>query len=130
MQARQPHPVRFDANGAQNLRPFPGARGLDRSNAWIFMGSIAGVKRSRDRMGSIACPLDVDPFAFRWPVEGLHGVLVLTDEQRREKAIRLVQALLRDGAEMICLLMTDERTASFHYAAHRSGMQQGDDVES
>jgi hypothetical protein len=122
MHAREPHQTRFNATGAQHLRPFPGARSWDRSNAWIFMGSIGGARRSRERKGSIICPLDVDPFAFKWPVEGLYGVLVRTDEERKPKALRLVQAFLRDGAEMVCVL-TDDAQASFHYADHRSGLQ-------
>ncbi len=126
MQARQPHPPRYNATGSTLLRPFPGGRGMDRSNPWIFMGSIGGMKKARARRGAIVCPLDVDPFAFEWPVRGLYGVLVRADEQRREKAIRLVQALLRDGAEMICVLL-DEGSASFHYPAHRSGMTTSDE---
>jgi hypothetical protein len=123
MRARQPHPPRYDATAAQRLRPFPGARGWDRTNAWIFMGSIGGARKSRERKGSIICPLDIDPFAFRWPVSGLYGVLVRTDDERKEKAIRLVQAFLRDGAEMVCVL-TDDAKTSFHYAAHRSGINE------
>lgn len=128
MQARQPHPPRFNATAPQQLRAFPGARGWDLSNAWCFIGSIAMVRRSRERKGSLICPLDIDPMAFAWPVDGIHGVLVRCDEERREKALRLVQAFLRDGAQMVCVLSSDAHT-TYHYADHKAGFNNDGEID-
>jgi hypothetical protein len=127
MRLREPHPVRYDATGAQQLRPFPGTASWIRDNLWIFMGTVRGVRQARQRKGAGICPIDIDPFAFRWPVQGLFGVLVRVDEDRRELALRLVQAMLRDGAEMVCVLSDDAKT-TFHYAAHRSGLNNDEEM--
>lgn len=88
---------------APRLRDFPGGRALDRSNPVIYMGSIAGVKKCRARRGAIVCPLDIDPLAFRWPVEGL-SVAVIGDDGREDAAERLNLALIRDRAKLVVLV--------------------------
>ncbi len=121
MLAREARPVTYNATGAR-LRPFPGARGWDTTNPWIYMGSIAGVKRARQRRGCLICPNDIDPLAFEWPVSGIYGVLVLTDADKRDRAARLLQALIRDGAEMVACV-SEDGLCTFHCSAHRSGLQ-------
>lgn len=99
MKAREQSPVKFDPT-APLLRQFPGTLGMDRSNTWIYIGSIQGVRKARLRKGSLICPLDIDPLAYQWPVKGL-GITVITDDDKHDKAVRLAQALIRDGASMV-----------------------------
>ena len=113
MFARDARP-KFDPTAAR-LRPFPGGRGLDRSNPFIYIGGVRGVKLARARRGSLICPLDIDPMAFTWPAEGLAVVLV-TDDDKIEKAARLTRALLRDGARLVVCIAAQSGETQFRYS--------------
>lgn len=90
---------KYDPTAAR-LRPFPGGRSLDRSNPWIYVASVQGTRKAKARRGALICPTDVDPMAFRWPVDGL-GVMVVTDDDKTDQARRLARALIRDGANLV-----------------------------
>ena len=112
MRARQQPPLRYDPT-APRLRPFPGGRSLDHANPYIYLGSIKGVRKARARRGSLVCPLDMDPLAFQWPVVGLQ-VLVVTDADKTPMAVRLAQALIRDGARLVVCVADDGWTSHHH----------------
>jgi hypothetical protein len=94
------------------MRAFPGARSWNRANPWIYMGSINGVKKAALKHGSIICPLDADPLSFTWPAAGL-SITVVADEKHQKEAVRLAQALIRDGAALVACV-SREGWFSFH----------------
>lgn len=97
---------------APRLRPFPGARAWNTTNPWVYVGTIAGVQKARSKPGSLVCPLDADPLSFTWPARGLQ-VTVVGEEAKWSETIRLAQALIRDGAQLVACVSREGRF-SFH----------------
>lgn len=87
----------------RNRRPVPGAASFDQSNPFIYLGTIAGVKKARARTGALVAPLDADPELFAWPVQGL-WVLLVSEPDCKELAARLAGILLREGAERVIVV--------------------------
>lgn len=112
MHAREQHTTTFDPTAPQ-LRPFPGARSWLVSNPWIYIGSIAGVKKAKRKAGCLICPLDADPLVWRWPAEGLE-ITVITDDDKVKPAMRLVQALIRDKAQRVVCIAAPSGHATYH----------------
>lgn len=85
----------------------PGSAGFNRRNPWVFVGTLNGVRRSRNKKGSLVAPLDLDPASVVWPVKDLEAVLVLTTDAQAQFAARLAGCLTRDGAAVVLVLGTD-----------------------
>lgn len=107
---------------APRLRPFPGARSWDTSNPWIYLGTIAGVQKARSRRGSIVAPLDADPMSFSWPARGL-SITVIGDDAKSYESLRVVQALIRDGASLVACVLAPSGTTHFRYSNEKANTQ-------
>jgi hypothetical protein len=88
-------------------RPLPGSRRFDAISgpATIVAGTRAGVQRIRGRNPAhyLIAPIDLDPATVAWSVNGGHLCLFCADAPE-EFLLRLVQALLADGAESVVRL--------------------------
>lgn len=98
---------------APRLRPFPGARGWNTRNPWIYVGTIAGSQKARVKPGSLIAPLDADPLSFTWPARDLQVTLIGEDAKDKE-GMRVVQALIRDGAALVVYIRAPSGHASYH----------------
>lgn len=107
---------------APRLRPFPGARAWDRSNPWVYLGTLAGTKLARARRGALVAPLDADPMSFTWPAHGLE-ITLIGDDTKRELSLRVARALLRDGAKLVACVLPASCETLFRYS-HDQGAEQ------
>jgi hypothetical protein len=87
-------------NSIRYRRPLPGASQFDRANPWCFVGTRAGIMRSRNRRGALVAPVDADPQTFEWPVKGL-SVFVVNDAGPEQAGNKIGEAMIRDGAELV-----------------------------
>lgn len=99
---------------APRLRPFPGARAWDTTNPWVYLGTMQGVKKARAKRGSLVAPIDADPLAFTWPSRGLQ-ITVIGDDAKDQEGMRVVRALMRDGAALVVYI----RSPSGHSTIHK-----------
>jgi hypothetical protein len=108
-------------------RPAPGSQGFNRADPWIFIGTRAGLDRSRAKRGSLVAPLDADPATFRWPVEDL-AVMLIADGASKDQAMPLIAALLRDGASLIVAIgPSGDKLPRWMHTAH--GHIQAQEIE-
>lgn len=73
-------------------------------NLFVYVASPTAWRmvRRREPGTTLVLPLEVDPLALRWPVEGLDIVAIAThDLPFGYDFTRLVQALERDGAKLV-----------------------------
>jgi hypothetical protein len=85
----------------------------------VICGTRAGISRYRERAARLPAhyliaPLDTDPGSMRWPVEGAPGVTLVVAGAPGEFVLRLTQALLNDGAQMVMQLREQRPFVSFH----------------
>lgn len=85
----------------------------------IICGTRAGLRRwsagaSLHPQHFLLAPTDLDPGSVEWPVAGAQGICLVTAGASDDYVLRLTQALLADGAEMIVQLR-DPHRASIHY---------------
>lgn len=107
------------SKAARDRRLTPGSRAFspDEGPAAIICGTRAGCAKHR-RLAHLPrhyllAPVDADPGSLRWPVSGAPGITVHTCGAPDEFVLRLTQALLADGAEMVMQLRPGGET-SFH----------------
>jgi hypothetical protein len=97
----------------RNRRPLPGSRRFDAVSgpATVVIGTREGMRwmRNRNPANYIAAPIDLDPAAVAWPVLGGH-LIVLEMGAPAEFVLRLIQALLADGADSIVRIGDAHRT--------------------
>lgn len=84
----------------------------------IVCGTRAGVTKYRERVSRLPqhflmAPLDADPGSMAWPVSGSPGICLVEAGAPEDFVLRLTQALLSDGAEMVVRLR-DPKPASIH----------------
>lgn len=106
---------------ARDRRALPGSRSFNihHGPALLVCGTRAGVKvfkqsAARQPQHVLLTPIDADPGSIRWPVAGAKGITLVTAGAPEEYVLRLTQALLTDGAEMVVRL-AEGSAASFHY---------------
>lgn len=103
----------------RDRRALPGSRGFvsSRGPATVICGTRKGAAKHR-RLAPVSqhyllAPLDLDPGSVSWPVKDSPGVTVQRQGAPAEFTLRLVQALLADGA-MSVVVLQDPEPASFH----------------
>lgn len=96
----------------RDRRPVPGSSAFDRTNPFVYLGTRAGVRKSRARDGALIAPLDMDPELMQWPVAGL-SVLLVADEEHKAMAARVAGVMIRDGATLVSVV-ADTGPISFH----------------
>jgi hypothetical protein len=100
---------------APRLRPFPGARSWDRSNPWVFLGTLSNRERIQSRKGALVAPLDADPMSFAWPAEGLE-IFLIGDPKKAAETERVAAALLRDGAKLVAYCLQADGIIFYRYS--------------
>lgn len=84
----------------------------------IICGTRAGVAKAKriglhsPTPGLLVAPMDIDPGSVQWPVKGAPGITVLEMGAPKDFVLRLVQALLADGAELVVTI--EDGRASIH----------------
>jgi hypothetical protein len=84
----------------------------------VICGTRTGASRYRERASKLPehyliAPLDADPGSMEWPVAGAAGVTLVVAGAPDDYVLRLTQALLADGAEMV-MQLRDQPPVSFH----------------
>jgi hypothetical protein len=84
----------------------------------IICGTRVGITKFRERANLLPqhyliAPIDMDPGSVQWPVKGSLGICLIVAGATDEYVLRLTQALLADGAELVVQLR-DPNPASFH----------------
>jgi len=83
----------------------------------VICGTRAGAAKYRRlapvKQHYLLAPLDLDPGSVSWPVKDAPGLLVARMGAAKEFLLRLVQALLADGAQLVVVLQ-DPEPASIH----------------
>lgn len=85
----------------------------------IVCGTRDGSKRFRESCARVPrhclmAPLDIDPGSVSWPVKDAPGITLIVAGAPDEFVLRLTQALLADGAQMVMQLRSTQPMTSFH----------------
>lgn len=106
----------FSPTQARDRRQVPGSRAfLTTDLAMVICGTRRGsakFARMGHHAGLLIAPLDMDPGSLSWPVKDAPGITVLEEGAPKEFVLRLVQALLGDGAKLVVTI--NEGKASIH----------------
>lgn len=85
----------------------------------IICATRTGAARYRERASKLPqhyllAPLDADPGSMRWPVSKAPGITLVVAGAPDEFVLRLTQALLGDGAQVVMQLREERPYVSFH----------------
>jgi hypothetical protein len=85
------------------MRKVPGFHGFNRADPWICLGTRKGIRFAKTKPGALIAPLDLDPMSVQWPVQDL-TLIVVAQEDKATQVQSLLEALARDGAQVVIVL--------------------------